>query len=74
MRTLQITGDSPEAIQFFEYALSLPFVHEKRTKQKEDISPMTVEEFNGKIDRAMDDYRAGRSIPSAELKQRMASW
>jgi hypothetical protein len=77
MTTLQITAETPEARKFIEYALSLPFIREKKEKKakvKEEIRPMTMEEFNADIDRAMEDYHAGRYITSAELKKQMASW
>jgi hypothetical protein len=75
--TLQINANSPEAIKFLEFARTLPFISEKRAKpksQEADFRPMTMEEFNAEIDRAMEDYRAGRYITSAELKKKMASW
>jgi hypothetical protein len=72
--TLQIDVSTPEAVKFIEFARTLPFVSERRAKQKEDIRPMTMEEFNAEIDGAMEDLRAGRVISSAELKKRMASW
>lgn len=72
MRTLQIIGESPEALKFFEDALALPFVRVR--EENVSFNPMTVCEFNEKIDRAMEDYRAGRAVSSEEIRKRIASW
>jgi hypothetical protein len=74
MTTLQITVDTPEARKFLEYARSLPFIREKREKKKEEIRPMTLEEFYADVDHAKEDLKAGRYVTTAELKTRMASW
>jgi hypothetical protein len=39
-----------------------------------DPSPMTVEEFNSRIDRSMKDSKNGRLIDSKELKSEMEKW
>ncbi len=43
------------------------------TRQKE-IIPMTMEEYNAEIDRALEDYRAGRYTTHKDLKKEMESW
>ena len=35
---------------------------------------MSMEEFNTKIDRALDDAKNGRVVTTKELKEEMKSW
>ncbi len=43
------------------------------TRQKE-IVPMTMEEYNAEIDRALEDYHAGRFISQAEMEKKISGW
>jgi hypothetical protein len=36
--------------------------------------PMTMEEFNAKIDRSLEDIRAGRTVPHEEVFKKYAQW
>ncbi len=78
MVTLQITDNSPQARRFLEHACTLPYVHVQRKKremiQEETFLPMTMDEFNGAIDRSMADEQAGRTLSHSEAKKRIASW
>lgn len=40
----------------------------------EDFKPMTIEEFNSRIDKSMDDSSNGRLIESNELKSDISKW
>jgi hypothetical protein len=70
--TLQVNADSPAAMKFIEYARSLPFVTEKRTTREafERIPglPYTHEERIAAVQRAEEDYAAGRFVSSEVLK------
>jgi hypothetical protein len=77
MRTLQITGDTPEAIKFFDFACTLPFVQEKKAKQivtEDEFRPMTMVEYNAMIDEALADIRAGRTISQDNLEKEILTW
>ncbi|MDR2912205.1 MAG: hypothetical protein LBV38_02735 [Alistipes sp.] len=77
MTTFQVDASSVEALKFIEFARTLPFVREKKTKRKstdETIQPMTLEEYHAEIDRSLEDYRAGRVISHEELKNEMNRW
>ena len=39
-----------------------------------DHSPMTVEEFNSRINRSMEDSKNGRMTDSKDLKSEMEKW
>jgi hypothetical protein len=41
---------------------------------KENVRPMTLEEFHAMIDRSEEDIRAGRTISQEEVEKRIASW
>ena len=42
--------------------------------EKEDIIPMTIEEFNSRIDQSMEDSNNGRLVEADELKAKMDKW
>ncbi len=69
MATPRIVGDSP---------VKRPFVGANRTKTRSaeegTLRPMTMEEYNAEIDRALDDYRAGRFISQEDLEKEMETW
>jgi hypothetical protein len=68
MRTLQI-ANTPGKI---------PPVGEKhaktQTQEDERFRPMTVEELNERIDRALEDKRAGRFATHEEVFKRYEKW
>jgi hypothetical protein len=39
-----------------------------------DLKPMTLDEFNARIDQSMDDSKNGRLIESNELKTKVDQW
>lgn len=41
---------------------------------EEDIKPMTVEQFNVEIDKALEDEKEGRVIRAEDLKNRIKQW
>ncbi|MDW5289472.1 hypothetical protein [Formosa sp. PL04] len=47
---------------------------ENKNSDKEDFEPMTVEEFNSRIDQSMEDSKNGRLIASDELKAKIDKW
>jgi hypothetical protein len=73
-------GANREATKSADIVGAIPFIREMRERRVRrkaldaTLRPMTMEEFRADIDCAMEDYRAGRTITSAELKKRMASW
>ncbi len=49
----------------------------KRAKNDSDeqiFEPMTIEEFNSRIDQSMDDSKNGRLIEARELKAQIDKW
>lgn len=79
MRTLQILGNSPEAIKFFEDALSLPFIREKKASQGvvKPVPPCqytTVEEFRAAVFEGMEACRRGDVISQEELEKEIDTW
>lgn len=54
---------SEEVISQFENLLKLK-------KNKEDFSPISIEEFNKGIDKSEDDFKNGRYKTSAELLEK----
>jgi hypothetical protein len=71
--TFKVNANSPEAIKFIEFARTLPFVEEKKTKRTHPCQ-FTVEELRERIVKGEEDYAAGRFVTSAELEKKMASW
>ena len=62
--------ESEELIERFESVL-------KRTKKKSDdhlFKPFTMEEYNARIDQAMDDSKNGRMISGEDLLKEIDSW
>ena len=62
---------SERAISLFENLLKKTTLDET---EEEKWNPMSVDEFNKRIDQAMDDSKNGRSISSEELKSRIEKW
>lgn len=42
--------------------------------KQEDFQPMTVEEFNSRIDQSMEDSKNGRLIEASEFKAKIDKW
>jgi hypothetical protein len=47
---------------------------QRQAEFEPDLSPMTVEEFNSRIDQSMDDSKNGLLTDSKEFKSEMAKW
>jgi hypothetical protein len=47
---------------------------ENKISENEDFKPMTIEEFNSRIDQSMEDSKTGRLIEASELKAKIAKW
>ncbi|SFT87679.1 hypothetical protein SAMN04489724_2497 [Algoriphagus locisalis] len=47
---------------------------EKSVSSKNEIDTMTIEEFNRRIDKSMDDSENGRIIKDNELKAKIEKW
>ena len=47
---------------------------ENKTLENEGFKPMTIEEFNSRIDQSMDDSKNGRLIEASELKAKIDKW
>lgn len=47
---------------------------ENKNSNNADFKPMTVEEFNSRIDKSMEDSINGRLIDSSELKAKIDKW
>lgn len=41
---------------------------------KEEFEPMTIEEFNERIDKSMEDSKNGRLTKAGDLKAKMQKW
>lgn len=39
-----------------------------------DFEPMTIEEFNARIDKSMEDSKNGRIIKAGDLKAKIDKW
>jgi hypothetical protein len=54
-----------------------PLIGKKPPKQapaREELQPMTMEEYRAGILRSIEDYHAGRVISQEEMEKRIASW
>lgn len=47
---------------------------ENNRPEQENLKPMTIEEFNSRIDQSMKDSKNGRLIEESELKTEMDKW
>jgi len=47
---------------------------ENKTSDKEDFNPMTIDEFNLRIDKSMEDSKNGRLIEASDLKAKIEKW
>ncbi|RKE94665.1 hypothetical protein [Ichthyenterobacterium magnum] len=47
---------------------------EKKNSDNGDFKPMSIEEFNSRIDKSMEDSINGRLTKSSELKAKIDKW
>ena len=47
---------------------------ENKISENEDFKPMTIEEFNSRIDQSMEDSKNGQLIEASELKAKIDKW
>ena len=47
---------------------------ERKKMYEEDIKPMTLQQYEQRIDKAMDDYKNNRVTNARKLKKDIASW
>ncbi len=47
---------------------------ENKISENEDFKPMTIEEFNSRIDQSMKDSKNGQLIEASELKAKIDKW
>ena len=47
---------------------------ENKESGHEDFKPMTIDEFNSRIDQSMEDSKNGRLIEASELKAKIDKW
>lgn len=47
---------------------------ENKPFEKEEFKPMTVEEFNERIDKSMEDSKNGKLTKASDLKAKMEKW
>ncbi|WP_147676071.1 hypothetical protein [Algibacter pacificus] len=47
---------------------------ENKNSDNGDLKPMTIEEFNSRIDTSMEDSENGRLTESSELKANIDKW
>ena len=45
-----------------------------RKEKQKNFNPMSVEEFNLRIDKSMEDSKNGKLIEASELKAKMEKW
>lgn len=63
-------------IQSEDVILRLEKILRKENKNfdNDDFKPMTIEEFNSRIDKSMEDSKNGRMIEAKELKAKIDKW
>jgi len=47
---------------------------ENRVEPNDEFEPMTMEEFNNRIDKSMEDSKNGRIIKASNLKAKIDKW
>lgn len=47
---------------------------ETKTPDRERFRPMSIEEFNKRIDQSLEDSKNGRLIEASKLKAKMEKW
>ena len=48
--------------------------NETLTSTEKEVEPMTVQEFNDRIDQSMEDSKNGRLIKASDLKAKIEKW
>jgi hypothetical protein len=46
----------------------------KNNSEQDGLKPMTIEEFNLRIDKSMEDSKNGKLIEASELKAKIEKW
>lgn len=62
--------ESEDVIKRLEKILRI----ENKTSVKEEFESMTIEEFNERIDKSMEDSKNGRLTKASDLKAKMEKW
>ena len=47
---------------------------ERKKMYEKEIKPMTLQQYEQRIDKAMDDYKNNRVVNARKLKKDIASW
>ena len=47
---------------------------ENTSAMEEEFKPMTIDEFNDRIDKSMEDSKNGRIIKATDLKAKIDKW
>ncbi|MCH8555667.1 MAG: hypothetical protein LAT76_10945 [Schleiferiaceae bacterium] len=47
---------------------------ENKISEDDNFKPMSIEEFNSRIDKSMDDSKNGRLIEASEFKAKIDKW
>lgn len=47
---------------------------EIKSSNQDDFEPMTIEEFNARIDKSMEDSKNGQLIEASDLKAKIEKW
>ena len=45
-----------------------------KSSMQDNFTPMSIEEFNSRIDKSMEDSKNGRLIEASELKAKIDKW
>ena len=63
-------------VQSEEIIVRLEKILQKENKPswQENFKPMTIEEFNKRIDKSMEDSKNGRLIEASKLKAKIEKW
>lgn len=61
-------------LQNEELILRLEVLLKKEGKSKMDTNPMSIEEFNGRIDKSLDDSKLGKLTGTDDLLSEIEGW
>ena len=61
-------------VQSEEVVSSLEKLLRKINKSNDEFEPMTMGEFNDRIDKSMEDSKNGRLIKASDLKGKIDKW
>lgn len=45
-----------------------------KSSEQDNFTPISIEEFNSRIDKSMEDSKNGRLIEASELKAKIEKW